>query len=145
MAFEAIKNLKDRGGSSVPAIKKSITATYPELKFVPFQLRNALKRGTEAGKFVKVKGSYKLSAEAKKPPPKPKKVLKKKPVKKKVVKKKVVKKKVAKKKVAKKAASTAAPSPTPSPTPKASTPKKTAAAKKKTVTKKKLTPKKKEA
>lgn len=56
MAFEAIKALKERGGSSVQAIKKYITTTYPEVatKFAPHQLRSALKKGTEAGKFIKV-------------------------------------------------------------------------------------------
>ncbi|CAM9428726.1 unnamed protein product [Pylaiella littoralis] len=102
MVFDAIKSLKERNGSSIQAIKKSITATYPALNFTPHQMRSALKKGTESGKFIKVKSSYKLSPEAKKPAPKPKKkVVKKKVVKKKVVKKKVVKK-VAKKPAVKK-------------------------------------------
>ncbi|CAM9282244.1 unnamed protein product, partial [Ectocarpus sp. 8 AP-2014] len=93
MAKVAILALKERNGSSVPAIKKHIQATYPTLNFLPHQLRGALKKGTETGTFIKVKASYKVSPEAKKPPAK-KKVVKKKVVKKKVVKKKVVKKKV---------------------------------------------------
>ncbi|CAN0446399.1 unnamed protein product, partial [Ectocarpus fasciculatus] len=100
MVFDAIKTLKERNGSSIQAIKKSITATYPALNFTPHQMRSALKKGVESGKFVKMKASYKLSAEAKKPAPK-KKVVKKKVVKK-VVKKKVPKKKVAKKPAVKK-------------------------------------------
>ncbi|CBN77460.1 histone H1 [Ectocarpus siliculosus] len=92
MVFDAIKTLKERNGSSIQAIKKSITATYPTLNFTPHQMRSALKKGVESGKFIKMKASYKLSAEAKKPAPK-KKVVKKKVVKK-VVKKKVPKKKV---------------------------------------------------
>ncbi|CAN0137262.1 unnamed protein product [Ectocarpus sp. 4 AP-2014] len=129
MVFDAIKTLKERNGSSIQAIKKSITATYPTLNFTPHQMRGALKKGVESGKFIKMKASYKLSAEAKKPAPK-------KVVKKKVV-KKVVKKKVPKKKVAKK------------PAVKKTTTKKPAAKKattaKKTVTKKKPTTAKKPA
>ncbi|CAN0401049.1 unnamed protein product, partial [Laminaria digitata] len=76
MVFTAVKALKERNGSSIQAIKKHITSSHPTLNFTPHQMRSALKKGTEAGKFVKVKSSYKLSAEAKKPPPK-KKVVKK--------------------------------------------------------------------
>lgn len=56
MVFEAIKTLKERNGSSLQAIKKYMVTTYPELatKFSPYQLRSALKKGTEAGKFIKV-------------------------------------------------------------------------------------------
>lgn len=54
MAFEAIKVLKERNGSSIPAIKKHITSTHPALNFLPHQLRTALKKGIESGKFVKV-------------------------------------------------------------------------------------------
>lgn len=54
MAFEAIKTLKERSGSSVQAIKKHITTTHPTIVFAPHQLRSALKKGSEAGKFVKV-------------------------------------------------------------------------------------------
>ena len=55
MVFEAIKTLKDRSGSSIQAIKKSITATYPSLNFTPHQMRSALKKGVESGKFIKVR------------------------------------------------------------------------------------------
>eukprot|EP00752_Nemacystus_decipiens_P008927 g7970.t1 len=134
MVFEAIKTLKERNGSSIQAIKKSITATYPALNFTPHQMRSALKKGVESGKFIKVKGSYKLSPEAKKPAPKPKKKAVKKVVKKKVVKKvkKVVKKKVtAKKPASKKTVTKKKPA-----AKKATTPKKKAAPKKKPAAKK---------
>lgn len=57
MVFQAIKELKERNGSSLPAIKKYIVTTYPEVatKFAPHQLRAALKKGTETGKFIKVR------------------------------------------------------------------------------------------
>ena len=56
MVFEAIKALKERNGSSLAAIKKYMVTTHPELatKFAPHQLRAALKKGTESGKFIKV-------------------------------------------------------------------------------------------
>ena len=54
MVTESIKALKERNGSSIQAIKKHITATYPTLNFTPHQMRSALKKGTEAGKFIKV-------------------------------------------------------------------------------------------
>lgn len=55
MAKGAIMALKERNGSSLQAIKKHIQATYPKLNFLPHQLRSALKKGTEAGTFVKVR------------------------------------------------------------------------------------------
>lgn len=55
MVFEAIKALKERNGSSIQAIKKHIITTHAELVFAPHQLRSALKKGAESGKFVKVK------------------------------------------------------------------------------------------
>ena len=54
MVFESIKALKERNGSSIQAIKKHITASHPTLNFTPHQMRSALKKGTEGGKFVKV-------------------------------------------------------------------------------------------
>ena len=57
MVFEAIKALKERNGSSIQAIKKHITSSHPTLNFTPHQMRSALKKGTEAGKFIKVKQS----------------------------------------------------------------------------------------
>ena len=54
MVVEAIKALKERNGSSIQAIKKHITATNPALNFTPHQMRSALKKGVESGKFIKV-------------------------------------------------------------------------------------------
>lgn len=55
MAKGAILALKERNGSSLQAIKKHIQATNPTVAFLPHQLRSALKKGTEAGTFVKVR------------------------------------------------------------------------------------------
>eukprot|EP00873_Tetraselmis_striata_P003595 jgi/Tetstr1/423859/TSEL_014483.t1 len=100
MIAEAIKALKDRTGSSTPAIAKYIEGAYG--KDLPANWKKVLavqlKRLAESGKLVKIKASFKLG-EALKNPPKPAK----KPVKKKaVVKKPAVKKTVAKKPAAKK-------------------------------------------
>merc|ERR1712173_396511 len=77
MVAAAIKALKERGGSSLPAIKKYIAANYncDVVKLAPF-IRKALKKGVESKKLVQVKASYKMGKEEK--PKKPKK----KPVKK---------------------------------------------------------------
>eukprot|EP00193_Tetraselmis_chui_P022013 CAMPEP_0177772654 /NCGR_PEP_ID=MMETSP0491_2-20121128/12376_1 /TAXON_ID=63592 /ORGANISM="Tetraselmis chuii, Strain PLY429" /LENGTH=158 /DNA_ID=CAMNT_0019290555 /DNA_START=67 /DNA_END=543 /DNA_ORIENTATION=+ len=102
MIAEAIKSLKDRTGSSSPAIAKYLETTYgsslpPNWKKV---LAVQLKRLADNGKLVKVKASFKLGEALKKPAPKPKPA--KKPVAKKVVTKKVVKKTTTKKPAAKK-------------------------------------------
>lgn len=55
MVVEALLALKERGGSSLPALKKHITATHPELAFAPHRLRKALKAGLESGTLVKVR------------------------------------------------------------------------------------------
>ena len=52
--------MKDRTGSSNQAIKASIIANHPTIKFAQHLLRSALKRGVETGKLVQVKSSYKL-------------------------------------------------------------------------------------
>ena len=91
-----ILSLKSRTGSSLPAIKKALGATQDQWRYI----NAALRKGVEAGFFVKNGGKYKLSAEAKKAPKK-KKPKKKKAAKKKKPKKKAKKK--AKKKVKKKA------------------------------------------
>ncbi|CAB3377656.1 Hypothetical predicted protein [Cloeon dipterum] len=123
MVNAAIKNLKERGGSSLQAIKKYIAATYKidAEKLAPF-IRKYLKSAVTDGKLVQTKGkgasgSFKLSATA--AAPKKEKVVKpKKPVSEKKVKKEVAKPKkttgvkkvakpkkaVAEKKVAKKPA-----------------------------------------
>merc|ERR550525_2061292 len=113
MIAAAIKALKERNGSSLAAIKKYIAATYKVdvVKLAPF-IRKALKKGVEAKKLIKVKASYKLAKEEKKPKakkPKAKKPKAKKPAKpaakKPAAKKaKATPKKAAKKPAAKKAA-----------------------------------------
>lgn len=66
LAKEAITALKERTGSSQQAIKAHIVANHPTIKFAQHLLRGALNKGADAGKFVKVKASYKLGAEEKK-------------------------------------------------------------------------------
>ena len=61
MAKAAILALKDRSGSSLPAIKKYIESEIKK-DFAPHLLRSALKAGVASGKIVLIKGSYKLSA-----------------------------------------------------------------------------------
>jgi len=58
MVNAAITTLKDRKGSSLPAIKKYITATYKVdvVKLAPF-IRRFLKKAVEDGKLSQVKGS----------------------------------------------------------------------------------------
>jgi histone H1/5 len=94
MCKEAILSLKDRTGSSRHAIKAYILAKYgkePAAKALTAALAKDI--------FVKNKGSFKLTPEAKKPPAKPKK--KKAPKKKAAPKKKKATKKKAPKKVKK--------------------------------------------
>merc|ERR1712048_356924 len=88
MVQEAIKDLKDRTGSSTVAIAKWVESKYTLPDTFKKSLSTALKKMTEDGKLVKVKASYKLGAALKAAPKK--KVTKKKVVKKKP--KKVVKK-----------------------------------------------------
>lgn len=57
MVTEAILALKERNGSSVQAIKKHIVGNHRDLTFAPHQLRSALKKGTESGKYIKVSQS----------------------------------------------------------------------------------------
>ena len=109
MVKAAILALKDRNGSSVPAIAKYLAANYklPDnfKKILSTQLKNLVK----SGKLLKVKASYKLGEALKKAPKKPKKKAapkKKKATKKpkKAAKKAAKKPKKAAKKTAKKAA-----------------------------------------
>ncbi|XP_026839414.1 histone H1-like [Drosophila erecta] len=72
MVDASIKNLKERGGSSLLAIKKYITATYKcdAQKLAPF-IKKYLKSAVVNGKLIQTKGkgasgSFKLSASAKK-------------------------------------------------------------------------------
>merc|ERR1712117_904278 len=84
-------------------IKKYIAATYKVdvVKLAPF-IRKALKKGVEAKKLIKVKASYKLAKEEKKP--KAKKPTAKKTPKKAAAKKPAAQKPAAKKPAPKKAA-----------------------------------------
>ncbi|ETN67884.1 histone H1 [Anopheles darlingi] len=73
MILAAIKALKERNGSSLQAIKKYLAANYTAdvAKLTPF-IKRSLKTGVTNGKLVQTKGtgatgSFKLSAEAKKP------------------------------------------------------------------------------
>jgi histone H1/5 len=71
MVKAAILALKDRNGSSVPAIAKYLAANYklPDnfKKILSTQLKNLVK----SGKLLKVKASYKLGEALKKAPKKP--------------------------------------------------------------------------
>ena len=73
MVKAAVLALKDRNGSSVPAIAKYLAANYklPDnfKKILSTQLKNLVK----SGKLLKVKASYKLGEALKKAPKKPKK------------------------------------------------------------------------
>merc|ERR1712117_479086 len=105
MIAAAIKSLKERNGSSLAAIKKYIAATYKVdvVKLAPF-IRKALKKGVEAKKLIKVKASYKLAKEEKKPKAKKPKAKKVKKSPKKAAKKPAAKKAKTPKKAAKPAA-----------------------------------------
>lgn len=70
LAKEAIAALKERTGSSQQAIKAYITSNHPSIKFAQHLLRAALNKGVEAGKFIKIKASFKLAAAEKKAPKK---------------------------------------------------------------------------
>merc|ERR1712088_739406 len=104
MVLAAVKALKDKKGSSLPAIKKYIAANYKVdvVKVSPF-IRKAIKKLVEGKKIVKVKASFKAVKEEK--PKKVKKAKKPKAKKPKTAKKAAAKKpKTAKKAPAKKAA-----------------------------------------
>lgn len=60
MIAAAIKALKERTGSSKPAIAKYLTANYKVGASVGTHLGAALKKLSADGKLVKVKASYKL-------------------------------------------------------------------------------------
>ena len=83
MVSAAIAALKDRKGSSLPAIKKYVAATYKVdvVKLAPF-IRRFLKKAVADGKLSQVKGSgasgsFKLAKAATEEKKKPKKVAKK--------------------------------------------------------------------
>ncbi len=150
MVMAAVKALKERNGSSLPAIKKYIAANYKVdvVKLAPF-IKKALKSLTTKGKLVQTKGkgasgSFKVAASAK-AEKKPKAKKAKKPKKAKSPKKKAAAKKPAgekkKKKSPKKAAKKPAAKKPAAKKPAAKKPAKKAA--KKSSPKKKAAPKKK--
>jgi len=68
MVHEAIVTLKERTGSSIPAIKNLILSKYVHLAKIPSQQINrlilaAIKTGVRNSRFVKIKCSYKINAE----------------------------------------------------------------------------------
>eukprot|EP00192_Tetraselmis_astigmatica_P024949 CAMPEP_0117678328 /NCGR_PEP_ID=MMETSP0804-20121206/17237_1 /TAXON_ID=1074897 /ORGANISM="Tetraselmis astigmatica, Strain CCMP880" /LENGTH=158 /DNA_ID=CAMNT_0005487705 /DNA_START=34 /DNA_END=510 /DNA_ORIENTATION=- len=101
MVADAISSLKDRTGSSLPAIVKFVDTKYS--KDLPENWKKLLsvqlKRLVESGKLTKVKASYKLGEALKKPAKNP--AVKKPAVKKVVVAKKPAVKKPAAKKMTK--------------------------------------------
>jgi histone H1/5 len=113
MVDASIKNLKERGGSSLLAIKKYISATYKcdAQKLAPF-IKKYIKGAVASGKLIQTKGkgasgSFKLSASAIKEPKAKAKEKAGKTVEKKGKKISGTPKKVAGKKPAKKAITTA--------------------------------------
>ena len=60
LVSEAILSLKERNGSSKPAINNWINQNYPDVDLSPQFLKAALKRGVESEKLVQVKSSWKL-------------------------------------------------------------------------------------
>jgi histone H1/5 len=64
---KALDELKDRTGSSLPAIKKHMQASLPQdKKWANGMFLSILKSMVTSGDLVQTKGSYKLSAEFKK-------------------------------------------------------------------------------
>ena len=67
MIHEAIVALKERGGSSIPAIKKYLLQEHPDLDGPHFKNRfnTGLKSGIKSERFEKIRQSYKISAKYK--------------------------------------------------------------------------------
>lgn len=65
---EAIVAMKDRTGSSMPAIKKWLLENKDEVDEakIKARLNITLKMGVKSGKFIKIKGSYKINPDTKK-------------------------------------------------------------------------------
>lgn len=67
MVHEAIANLKDRTGSSVPAIQKWIKGKYPDKASKPDVFKNninkAIKAGVKEKRLIQIKASYKINTE----------------------------------------------------------------------------------
>eukprot|EP00177_Eucheuma_denticulatum_P001260 GFKZ01002294.1.p2 GENE.GFKZ01002294.1~~GFKZ01002294.1.p2 ORF type:complete len:161 (+),score=38.53 GFKZ01002294.1:262-744(+) len=72
MVAESIKELKDRTGSSVPAISKQVQSKYG-IDINKPALVKAIKKGVEAGDLIQIKASYKLNKKTPAPPAKAKK------------------------------------------------------------------------
>ena len=66
-ARDAILALKERGGSSLPALKKYMNLSPDKFR----HLNAALKSGAASGAFVKVGGKYKVAKKAAAPKKKP--------------------------------------------------------------------------
>ncbi|RLN50215.1 hypothetical protein BBJ29_000509 [Phytophthora kernoviae] len=110
LIVDAIKELKERNGSSRQALAKIVETKKDN--YASHFLNKALRTAVDAGKLIQIKGSYKLSPELKKPTASKKKTLKVSDKSAKTVKKtaKVAKKTAASKKVsAKKAPAKKAP------------------------------------
>ncbi|CAH0476389.1 unnamed protein product [Peronospora belbahrii] len=74
LIVDAIKELKDRNGSSRQAIGKIVVKKKDN--YASHHLNKALRTAADAGKLIQVKGSYKLSPELRKPAASKKKSLK---------------------------------------------------------------------
>ncbi|XP_064595795.1 histone H1, orphon-like [Liolophura sinensis] len=127
MVVAALKDLKERGGSSKIKILKYIVTNYKvgDEKTVNTHLKLTLKNGVQSGMLKQSKGtgasgSFKLGEAAKKAPAKPKKPVVKKPA----ARKPATKKTKSPKKVAKKPAAKKPKSPTKKVTKKTKSPKK---------------------
>ena len=67
LVVKCITEMKDRTGSSLPAIKKYVEANMPKGKnYVNGTLLKVLRNMVASGELVQVKQSYKLSPEFKK-------------------------------------------------------------------------------
>ncbi|KAI9921667.1 hypothetical protein PsorP6_002518 [Peronosclerospora sorghi] len=65
LIVDAVKELKDRNGSSRQAISKVVETK--KHNYASHHLNKALRSAVESGKLIQIKGSYKLSAEVRKP------------------------------------------------------------------------------
>ncbi|CAI5703443.1 unnamed protein product [Peronospora effusa] len=74
LIVEAIKELKERNGSSRQAIGKVVE--NKKNNYASHHLNKVLRTAAEAGKLIQIKGSYKLSPELRKPAASKKKSLK---------------------------------------------------------------------
>ena len=63
MARDALLHLRERNGSSQPAIEKWIQVNHPDVNIERNRhlLRNALKTAVERGHFIRIKNSWKIN------------------------------------------------------------------------------------